>query len=151
MNQRKILVIIAAFLFAIAMLWLMVSSPSPETDNPRYERWKRTVRLEARTTWWERNLPSSISQMLRLPTREQRYRDEHEQLGEMLVDVGYLTNVTVTLPNPPTNGPQYVQLAMRVRKAFPDHEGWELRFHSNTVVVTCRPEKAALFQQALHQ
>jgi hypothetical protein len=137
----------------MVVVWGLFPVGAAKTDEARFQRWKQTIYLFSRTIWWERRLPQSLVRLSHLSALDQKYMDEHQRLGDVLVASGYLTNVTIAVARVPTNGVQRAQIAARFRRQFKGREEWEFGVygHSNAVVVTCRPQDEVLSRQALQE
>jgi hypothetical protein len=150
MSRRKYSIIIAAcLLLSVVVIWVLLPAAPPRTDEDRFLRWQQTVKLFGRTYWWERHLPQSICQMLRLPKLYYSYVDEHAKLTDALLSSRYFTNVYVTVDVPPTNWAQRAEVSKRLGEAFQHQVEWEFEVRSNTIIVTCRPQNAELCKRAI--
>ena len=134
----------------IAVICLLLPVGVPKTDPARYERWKQTSHLFGRAIWWEGHLPQSLLRPFHI---SQKYMDEHDKLEDALVASGYLTNVTIVVASVPTNHVQWTQISDRLRKAFHGSDEWVFGVygHTNSIVVTCRPQYEVLARQAVQE
>ena len=146
--SRRPLQVLAVISLAVPVFWALSTPKKPASDEARYQQWQRHVGSYARLVFVERHLPTSLSKLLRLPAREQRYLDKDEELYQALHASGYLTNVHIAVANA---GARRAQIADRLRKATQgSHAKWEFIVRSNAVVVlTCRPQDVALCTRAI--
>ena len=148
-RQITLVGLVAAAVMAIVLLWVVFPVSAPKTDEARYEGWKHTSVMAGRAFWWERHLPPMVVRQFNLQALEEKYWNEHESLGDALVESGYLTNVAIAVTTVPTNFVMRAKVADQLRKAFEGRDEWTFWVHSNAVVVECRPEHVAMCIQAL--
>ena len=146
--RKRPLQLLGVALVVAAVAWVLSSHRNATNDEARYRQWQRPVGSWARLVFLERHLPTSLSKALHLPALEQRYLDKNEKLGETLLASGYLTNLHIAVTNA---GTIRTQIASRLRRATQGSRAkWEFYVRSNAVVVlTCRPEDAAICSRAV--
>jgi hypothetical protein len=146
--RKRPLKVLAVALLAVAVLWAISTRKKPASDEARYQQWHPPVDAYARLVFAERHVPTRLSKLLHLQSREQAYLHESEEIGEALLASGYLTNANIAVTNA---GARRTQIADRLRKATHGNDAkWEFFVRSNAVVVlTCRPQDVALCTRAI--
>jgi hypothetical protein len=139
MRKRSVQIFALALLIGAA-LWALSFAHNGGTDEARYLQWHDSW---ARLIFLERHLPASVYRALHLATLEQRYRSRDEEIVEVLVTSGYLTNVHISVTNA---GACRAQNTDQLRRATQgNHAKWEFYVRSNAIVVlTCRPQDVSL-------
>ena len=153
MRKLKLLAIVGVCGLASITLWLCCRLPAANSDAERYERWRRIPALYKGAVRWRKQLPQglALARAVHLAALPHDYIEERERLTAALVGSGYLTNVTLTPDAALTNSTRVRATIDRIRKACQGRDEWEVSLHSNTVVITCRPEDELRCRRALQQ
>ncbi len=145
MSKRKLLMLLTVGLMVCPVLWLFFSLARTETDAEKYRSMQRLDRLGGQARSAEIGTVSKLFRPLRLADR---CRDRFEVLRDELLASGYLTNVSVGLSNAAGRKFYVFKQLSRVAQGG-DALICGIVFSTNSLVITCRPQDAGRFSEAL--
>jgi hypothetical protein len=161
MNERRTCIVLLGVFLVVAAILAFVYGSRAGSDEVRYRRSIRNVRLADRVRNACRCLPDPISRPLdRLAVKPFRAYAAEE---EALLASGFLTNLFVTLTNASarfgtTNlSPVLAQISRRMHAAVPGNDflpfSLQRDFQSNvvSVKVTCRTKDVPLLQKTFKE
>jgi hypothetical protein len=146
MSKRKFLVLLSAgLLVACPIAWLFFSLVGGRTDAEKYRSLQRLYNLGFHARCAEL---SGLGAPLRRFRLADRCYDRFNLQRDELVASGYLTNISIELSNP-VGRKVYVFKQLGGIERGSDALVCGIVFSSNSLVITCRPEDAGRFRQAL--
>ena len=145
MSRRKLLVFLTVGLLAGPILWLLFSLPDGKTDAETYRRMQRLHGLGIKAYSAEQSRLGALLRPFGLVDRcDERFAARRDQL----LATGYLTNISVELSNAAGRKPYVFKQLTGVERGS-DALICGLVISSNSLVITCRPQDAGRFRQAL--
>jgi hypothetical protein len=146
MSKRKFLVLLTVgLLVACPTVWLFFSLVGGKTDAEKYRSLQRLYNLGFRARCAELSRLGAPLRRFRLADR--CYDRFNVQRDELLAS-GYLTNISVELSNA-AGRKAYVLKQLSGIERSTDALICGLVLSSNSLVITCRPQDAGRFRQAL--
>ena len=145
MSKRRLVVLLAVVLLVCPILWLLFSRAGGQTDAEKYRSLQRLHGLGSQAYFAEQG---RFGALLRPLSLTDRCDDRFDVQRDELLASGYLTNISVGLSNAAGRKPYVFQQLTRAERGS-DALLCGLVFSSNSVVITCRPQDAGRFRQAL--
>jgi len=145
MNKRKLLVLLTVGLLVSPVLWLFLSLAGGKTDAEKYRSLQRLDRLGGQAWSAESGPVRALFRPLKLADR---CSDRFETLRDELLASGYLSNISVALSNA-AGRKFYVFKQLTGVTRGSDALVCGIVFSTNSLVITCRPQDAGRFRQAL--
>ena len=145
MSKRKLLVLLTVGVLVCPLLWLIFSLDRGRTDGEKYRSLQRLHRLSIQAYSAEQSRLGALLGRLRLADRcDERFDARRDEL----LASGYLTNISVELPNA-AGRKRYVFAQLTRVERGSDALICGLVVSSNSVAITCRPQDAGRFRRAL--
>jgi hypothetical protein len=145
MSKRRLVVLLTVGLLVCPIIWLFFSRGGDQTDGEKYRSMQRLHRLGILAYSAEQ---SRLGAPLRLLGLADRCDERSDARRDELLASGYLTNISAELSNA-AGRKFYVFAQLTGVERGSDALICGLVFSSNSVVITCRPQDAGRFRQAL--
>ena len=150
-SKRKFLLMGTTCLIAIGLCVLLISRPSPNTDEAHRRNLQRYGDLYYRLNHVEHWLGRDIAKLVGVGALEKKYEHKCDDEREALVTSGYLVRLSAAVTN--LNG-RIKEIDSRFSNVGNDQEGLGLIAfdrQSNRITVICRPHDAPAYREALQK